>query len=981
MTATLAVSIGLLLSIGSDCAMAEQTDVVLRLWHIPTKGSTQPLWIAQRRVFEAFCREHPKIKVEALVPLKIEGPAAGGNEFLAVAGGVAPDVFSLSGRKIGDYYSQGFLSPLDNYLKEYEESTGEPYRGISAPSVVWEPCQIDGHVYAVPSSYYSMALNCRSDLFARAGIPLRSPRDWDEFYEFARRLTWLPSKEPEAKPRQPAIYGLHLNMGRGAGFHFQQYIYSAGGEIVRSYYPTADGQLIEAPPPPTDYRSRHISISDSETYYPQMKQLQRTLQARGIPPDYSMADLQWRLVTDEPAAIKALELYRRLVHSKWIRCENRHDRREFDLTTEMLTSGRAVCPVCSKEVDLNTPSGRRRIYQGVVFPAGQGQRNWRVKSAMGIATPGEVNVAPDLFTVVALPFPSIRADVDPAACVGGGYLAINVTQTDERVREAAWKYIKFVTGPQAQKIRVQTYIDNGLAEFIRPSSLAALGYDIELSRIPTDRLAVWSCLDKYPKVEPYCKGFQHIMTRQLTMAIDAVMSDEPDAQGHFSRDLREVMSGICEDANKLKLGKPPQEVLDRRARIGWVIMSVIVLLLGLGVWSTIRFAVKLARKAANIEGLGVHSNTIRRTLVIVLFLTPAVGSVSLWQYYPLIRGTAMAFQDFKIVGQSKWVGLENFILTASSPEFWRYLLQTFEYLALSLALGFFAPVILAIFLNEVPRGKVLYRTIYYLPAVTSGLVVMFMWKNLLYEPSESGFINGMILFFNDRPPAVMVLLKFLLAVAIIAFLVVCIRAALSRGTSLTGRIIPSILAIPLAVYVVYCLMSITQGDGVISWLQEPWYFRPQTFLRDPQLAMFWIVVPTVWAGMGPGCLIYLAALKGVPEEQYEAADLDGAGVWSKCTNVVFPNLSALILISLVGAVVGAMHASSNIFVMTGGGPEDVTMTVGLNVWYNAYMFLNFGLATSQAWVLGAMLIGFALYQLRILNRMQFSTAGTKEAVK
>jgi ABC-type sugar transport system permease subunit len=73
-----------------------------------------------------------------------------------------------------------------------------------------------------------------------------------------------------------------------------------------------------------------------------------------------------------------------------------------------------------------------------------------------------------------------------------------------------------------------------------------------------------------------------------------------------------------------------------------------------------------------------------------------------------------------------------------------------------------------------------------------------------------------------------------------------------------------------------------------------------------------------------------------------------------------------------------MHASQNIFVMTGGGPENSTMTVGLFVWYQAYMFLNFGLATSAAWIVAAMLIGFTLYQLRLLQQMQFRTASAAE---
>lgn len=964
----------------AEDAKGQRESVTLRLWNIPQKGSTDPLSLATRRVFEAFCRKYPDIRVKALVPLKIEGQANEGREFLAIAGGVAPDVFYLYGRKIGDYYDQGFLEPLDGYLKGYEQQYRHPYQGINAPSSVWELCQIDGKIYCVPTLYYSMALMCRRDLFARAGLPVRSPKDWDEFYHFARRLTWNPSKEPDARPGDPNIYGLYMITGVSAGWHFLQYTWSAGGEIVRSYYPKGnDGnpELVDVPPPPVDYRKHNVAISDADRYYPRLKAERESLREKGVPLDYSMTDLKWRLVVNQKGGSEALEFYRRLIHQPWVRCLKKHENREFDLTPEDIKRGWGKCPVCGEKIDLASRKGKKRIYRGVV-QAGQAlDRQTQTVYAMQIGTLEEIPTNTDVKTIVPVPFPSMRGDIPAVAFIAGHYLAINASQKDPRVREAAWKYIQFVTGTEAQAIRVRTYIENGLAEYIRPAALKALGYDLELSRIPPERQELWKCLRENPKVEPYCKGFQHVMTRQLSMPIEAVILDPPDENGQYHRDPQQLLDAISHDANTLKLDKPPADVMARREKIGWVIGVVVVAFLAFAVWFTIRFAVKMARKAADLEGFGVQGTTMRRMFIVVLFLLPAVGTVLLWGYYPLVRGTVMAFQDYKIMTGSTWVGLNNFILTASSPDFWRYILQTFQYMFMSLAMGFFAPVILAILLTEVPKGKVLYRTIYYLPAVTTGLVVMFMWKTLLYDSSDTGLLNQMIFAFNDRPPATMIPLKLLLVGVLVGALYLLVRATISPGTTMLGRLVPMIVGVPMAIYLAVSLWNIVTGPGLFDWFREPWEFSAQKFLGDPGLAMFWVIVPTIWAGVGPGCLIYLAALKGVPHEQYEAADLDGAGIWAKVVNVTFPNLSALMIINLVGAVVGAMKASQQIFVMTGGGPEDVTMTVGLNIWFNAFMFLNFGLATSQAWVLAAMLIGFTLYQLRLMNKMQFSTAPAK----
>ena len=135
------------------------------------------------------------------------------------------------------------------------------------------------------------------------------------------------------------------------------------------------------------------------------------------------------------------------------------------------------------------------------------------------------------------------------------------------------------------------------------------------------------------------------------------------------------------------------------------------------------------------------------------------------------------------------------------------------------------------------------------------------------------------------------------------------------------------------------------------------------------------VIPMVWAGMGPGCLIYLAALKGIPDDFYEAADLDGAGFIAKILFVVFPILKPLIIINFVGVFIMAWMSSANILALTAGGAN--TEVAGLRIFYEAFTYLKMGPATAMAWLLGFMMIGFTVYQLRILSRLEFKTTGKK----
>ena len=135
--------------------------------------------------------------------------------------------------------------------------------------------------------------------------------------------------------------------------------------------------------------------------------------------------------------------------------------------------------------------------------------------------------------------------------------------------------------------------------------------------------------------------------------------------------------------------------------------------------------------------------------------------------------------------------------------------------------------------------------------------------------------------------------------------------------------------------------------------------------------MLCVVIPSVWAGVGSACLIYLAALKMVEENLYEAASIDGAGTWHKLRHITLPSLKALVLINFVGAFIGSFHAMQNIFVMTEGGPNRATHIMGLEIFYNFVVWLKLGYATAIAWILGFLLIGFTVYQLRILRQVEF----------
>ena len=101
-------------------------------------------------------------------------------------------------------------------------------------------------------------------------------------------------------------------------------------------------------------------------------------------------------------------------------------------------------------------------------------------------------------------------------------------------------------------------------------------------------------------------------------------------------------------------------------------------------------------------------------------------------------------------------------------------------------------------------------------------------------------------------------------------------------------------------------------------------------------------------------------------------------------HIAVPSIKALILINFIGAMIGAIRGAGGFMLaMTGGGPfgqyGGATEVIGLKLWLTTFGYLKFGTAAAMAWVVGAMLIGFTVMQLKRLSRMEFRAAATEEA--
>lgn len=139
---------------------------------------------------------------------------------------------------------------------------------------------------------------------------------------------------------------------------------------------------------------------------------------------------------------------------------------------------------------------------------------------------------------------------------------------------------------------------------------------------------------------------------------------------------------------------------------------------------------------------------------------------------------------------------------------------------------------------------------------------------------------------------------------------------------------------------------------------------PLAWLNSTETAMPSIVLQVTWATAGSTVIIYLAALHAVRPELYDAAELDGAGIWSRVWHVTLPQLRGIILVILLLQIIGTMQIFTEIYLFTDGGPRNSTVSVLLMVFRYAFLNRDFGAATALSVLLALLLAVFSVaYQL------------------
>lgn len=141
------------------------------------------------------------------------------------------------------------------------------------------------------------------------------------------------------------------------------------------------------------------------------------------------------------------------------------------------------------------------------------------------------------------------------------------------------------------------------------------------------------------------------------------------------------------------------------------------------------------------------------------------------------------------------------------------------------------------------------------------------------------------------------------------------------------------------------------GSGLFNNVLGKVGLGPYSWLESSDSAMLSLVLEATWAGMGGAVLIYLAAMVGIPGELYEAAEVDGAGIWRRIWHVMLPQLRSVIGLLLLVQLINTVQVFTEPYVFTGGGPENSTLTVLLLIFRYAFQDGEYGQAAALSFLM------------------------------
>jgi multiple sugar transport system permease protein len=137
---------------------------------------------------------------------------------------------------------------------------------------------------------------------------------------------------------------------------------------------------------------------------------------------------------------------------------------------------------------------------------------------------------------------------------------------------------------------------------------------------------------------------------------------------------------------------------------------------------------------------------------------------------------------------------------------------------------------------------------------------------------------------------------------------------------------------------------------------------PVGWLTNPKVALYSVILVSIWRGLGFNMIIFLAAIQDIPRYLYDAANIDGADKTQAFFNITLPLVSPAIFFTFITGIIGSFQSFDLIYSMTQGGPARSTYLIGFLIWKEAFDYLHMGYGAALSFILFVIILGFTLIQ-------------------
>lgn len=264
---------------------------------------------------------------------------------------------------------------------------------------------------------------------------------------------------------------------------------------------------------------------------------------------------------------------------------------------------------------------------------------------------------------------------------------------------------------------------------------------------------------------------------------------------------------------------------------------------------------------------------------------------------------------------------------------------------------------------------------FFLPFFQTIVMSLLDYSGNIYSPVFAG-LNNYKLLFSSREFYTSVLNTFLFLIAVVPVLtVVPLITAIFINQKIRGISIYKVLIyLPVIVSIVVVAIAfkwLYASEGILNYIIGLVGINPVGWLTDTKFAMLSVAIVTIYKGIGYYMMIYLSALMAVPQDLYEAAEVDGADTVRKHLTVTVPEIMPALALVVTVSSISALKVFTEIYVMTKGGPLNSTKTIVYYIYERAFENLDLSMAATSSVVLLLVILLFSIVNITFFERKRY----------